>query len=421
MKNRNSWFLCSVVLCACQAQNVSFDTEFAIDNTGELRRLIRDHCGGTLLLEPGRVYTVREKLQLNSLCSDGIVIDGRGATIQAAPEFRHPVLLTATNVFGDPAWGPSVIRDLTIDAAGATSRGVFGRWKETLFDRVTLRGATTYQANAIFEDSTLMHLNVIGNPDQTDNGFDCNLQNSVMWWPVVNMHGNRSESALWLNGSYNAYVMYPTLTDGRSAFGLENSRRVLLWGPVIRGEFTFRVVNILAAAPSEDIWLVFPNIDTTHVGSDPAAAIHFNQTIRGLVYGGQIKSPSVGVLINNADSAVVRKTVIDAATGVLLERGAQNTLLREVDIDAEVAVHMTDADGLEVYESDFHGTTGFEFASQARNAFISEAQVKATFGARLFGNARGIDVEHSEFDTTVPVSPATAWETTASGWRSKLR
>jgi hypothetical protein len=270
------------------------------DDTAALKQLLGRANGSVARLEPGRTYGVSEKLQLNTLCPRGVTIEGNGAVLQALPGFQHGVLLTATELLRDEPFAAAVkIRDLTVDGNGHVGRCVFGNWQNARVHELSVRGGTIYQVNAIWNDSMLTNIRVLGNAAQTNNGFDCNLQNSVIWNISVDMQGNLQESGLWLNGSQHATIVNAILTDGRTAFGLENCQDVNLIRLQARGRFSFRVVNILPAAPSQRIRLYDVQLAGTHVGNDPAAGIHFNATQGGLVARGRVATGGPGVMLSH--------------------------------------------------------------------------------------------------------------------------
>jgi hypothetical protein len=246
-----------------------------------------------------------EKLELKSLCPDGVTIEGNGAMIKALPGIRQGVLLTASELLRDEPYDPGVtIRHLSLDGNGCVGRCVFGNWKNARIHELRVRGGTDYQVNAIWNDSTLSNIRVVGNASQTNNGFDCNLQNSTIWNISVDMKGNLKECGLWLNGSKDAKIINAYLTDGRSAFGLENCKDVNLINLNARGRFSFRVVNILPAEPSERIHLYDVNVKAEHVGKDASAGIHFNATKFGMVVRGEIVTSGPGVMLSNGASNV---------------------------------------------------------------------------------------------------------------------
>lgn len=275
------------------------------DDTLELKNALRSANGDVARLEADRVYEISEKLELKQLCPNGIRIEGNGATIKASENFRHGVLLTANVLLrDDPYSAGAAIRNLTIDGNGFVGRPVFGNWKKARIDNLTVRGGTVYQINAIWQDSLLTNIHVEGNRDQTNNGFDCNMQNSTLYNVTVDMNGNLKESAFWLNGCKDAKVLNAHIIDGRTAFGLENCQGVDVVNLKARGEFSFRLANILPSAPSERIHLYNVDFETNHVGSDPATGVHFNATIDGFVAGGTIKSTGPGVLLTHGASQI---------------------------------------------------------------------------------------------------------------------
>ena len=277
----------------------------AHDETQALKEMLRQADGRTVTLRAGHTYHLTEKIELQSLCPNGIRIDGNGATLKAADGFKHGVLLTATVLLaGNPYTPGVVIRDLSVDGDGKVGRPVFGRWKHARIHNLTVQGGTDYQVNAVWENSTITRLDVIGNQQQTNNGFDCNLTESYLYDVRVDMHGNLKESAFWLNGCRSAAVMKLSLKDGRTAFGLENCEDVQVVGLVARGRFSFRVVNILPARASARIHLYDVDLVTTHVGGDPATGIHFNATKGGLVVQGRIASSGPGVLLTHGASDI---------------------------------------------------------------------------------------------------------------------
>ena len=275
------------------------------NDTSALRALLRKANGGVAQLERDKVYEIDQKLQLNVLCPDGVVIEGNGATIQAMPGFKHNALLVATTLLrDDPYEAGVVIRDLKLDGNMQVGRPLFGFWKNATVENLSVSGGTIYQVNALWHDSSLSSIRIVGNPDQTNNGFDCNLRHSTIRDVEVNMHGNMKESAFWLNGCDHATVIRPVLTDGRTAFGLEDCKNVNVIGMKIRGKYSFRVVNILPADASEAIHLYDLDLDVTHVGKDPSAGVHFNATKGGLVARGKIRSAGPGVMLSNGASDI---------------------------------------------------------------------------------------------------------------------
>ncbi len=275
------------------------------DDTSALKSILRRANGRTVRLDEGKVYEISEKLELKSLCPKGVTIEGNNATVKALPGFQHGVLLTATVLLRDAPYAAGVkIRNLKLDGDGQVGRCLFGNWKNATVENVEVRGGTIYQVNAIWNDSTLSHIKVVGNATQTDNGFDCNLQNSTIWNLDVDMQGNLKESAFWLNGCQHATVINLSLTDGRTAFGLENCKDVNLINLKVRGTYSFRVVNILPAEPSERIHLYDVDIDSRHVGKDASAGVHFNATKGGMVVRGKIRSSGPGVLLTHEASDI---------------------------------------------------------------------------------------------------------------------
>ena len=275
------------------------------NDTSELRALLRKANGGVAHLEPGKIYQVDQKIQLDALCPAGVVIEGNDATIQAMPNFQHNALFVATTLLRDDPYEAGVtIRDLKIDGNMHVGRPVFGHWKNATVENLLVRGGTIYQVNALWQNSSLNHIQIIGNAEQTNNGFDCNLRHSTIRDVEVHMNGNMRESGFWLNGCDQANVIRPVLTDGRTAFGLEDCKNVNVIGMKIRGEYSFRVVNILPADTSEAIHLYDLDLEATHVGKDPSAGVHFNATEGGLVARGKIRVKGPGVMLSNGASDI---------------------------------------------------------------------------------------------------------------------
>lgn len=275
------------------------------DDTDALKALLKNSNGGVARLQANKVYHIHEKLELKTLCPDGIVIEGNNAVIKAAQPFRHGVLLTGTELLRNEPYDPgTTIRHLALDGNGCVGRCVFGNWKNARIHDLQVKGGTDYQVNAVWNNSTLSNIQIAGNATQTNNGFDCNLQDTVIWNIRVDMNDNLKECGLWLNGAKNAKIINAYLTDGRSAFGLENCQDVDLINLIVRGRFSFRVVNILPADPSERIHLYNVNIQAEHVGSDASAGIHFNATKGGLVARGTIATSGPGVMLSNGASDV---------------------------------------------------------------------------------------------------------------------
>jgi hypothetical protein len=300
----NSRLICVMVI-AFGVNTFSGSACAHANDTSVLRALLRKANGGVAQLEQEKTYEIDQKLQLNTLCPDGVVIEGNDATIRALVGFKHNAMLVATTLLrDDPYEAGVVIRNLTLDGNMQVGRPLFGFWKNAIVESLTVSGGTIYQVNALWHDSSLSDIRVIGNPDQTNNGFDCNLRNSTIRDVEVNMHGNMKESAFWLNGCDHARVIRPVLTDGRTAFGLENCKNVNVIGMKIRGEYSFRVVNILPADASEAIHLYDLDLDVRHVGEDPSAGVHFNATKGGLVARGKIRSTGPGVMLSNGASDI---------------------------------------------------------------------------------------------------------------------
>ena len=275
------------------------------DDTEALKNQFRKADGSVVRLRKGKTYRISQKLELKQLCPQGVRVEGNGATIQAVGDFEHSVLLTANVLLTDEPYDAGVaIRNLTLDGNGKVGRTVFGHWKKARIDNIKVLGGTIYQMNAIFKDSLLTRIDVVGNPEQTNNGFDCSLQQSTLYDVTVNMHGNRTESAFWLNGCKEANVINAHFIDGRTAFGLENCKGVNIVNMKARGEYTFRVANILPAEPSERIHLYNVDIDTKHIGEDPSTGVHFNATIGGIVSGGVIKSTGPGILLTHGATSI---------------------------------------------------------------------------------------------------------------------
>ena len=295
--------ICSLcVVVACGGLRTALAQE---DDTDALKTLLQNSNGGVVRLQANKVYHIREKLELKSLCPDGIVIEGNNAVIKALRPFRHSVLLTGTELLRDEPYEPgATLRHLVLDGNGCVGRCVFGNWKNARIHDLQVKGGTDYQVNAIWNNSTLSNIRIAGNATQTNNGFDCNLQDTVIWNIRVDMNDNLKECGLWLNGAKNAKIINAYLTDGRSAFGLENCQDVDLINLIVRGRFSFRVVNILPADPSERIHLYNVNIEAEHVGSDAAAGIHFNATKGGLVAKGVIATSGPGVMLSNGASDI---------------------------------------------------------------------------------------------------------------------
>ena len=289
----------AIVLIAAQSAQAQQD------DTDAVKDLLRRANGGVASLKADTVYHVIEKLQLSVLCPAGVTIEGNGAVIKALPGFRQGVLLTATELLRSEPYDPGVtIHDLTIDGDGHVSRCIFGNWKNASIHDLQVKGGTVYQVNAIWNDSTLSNIRVTGSESQTNNGFDCNLQNSTIWNISVDMQGNLKESGLWLNGSNQANIINSFLTDGRTAFGLENCKDVNLINMNVRGAFSFRVINILPAEPSERIHLYDVKVASKHVGKEASAGVHFNATQGGMVVRGQIVAASPGVMVTNGASDI---------------------------------------------------------------------------------------------------------------------
>lgn len=277
----------------------------ANDDTQLLKDLLRRANGRVASLEPGKVYVVSRKIELGRLCPSGVTILGNNATLRAGETFQHNALLTSTELLRSKPYKPGVvIRDLQIDGAGHVGRCVFGNWQNATIEHLSVRGATIYQVNALWHDSTLSHLRIDGNADQTNNGFDCNLQNSTVYDVTVDMHGNLKESGFWLNSARHADIVHARLIDGRTAFGLENCQDVNVVNLKVRGEFSFRAVNILAADPSERIRLYDIDLAHSHVGDAPSSAVHFNATRGGLVARGRIRGTGPGVLLSNGATSI---------------------------------------------------------------------------------------------------------------------
>ena len=197
------------------------------NDTESLKNQFRNSNGGTLKLKSNHTYEISEKLELKQLCPGGVRIEGNGSTIKAVGDFQHPVLLTANVLLKDEPYDAGVaIRNLTLDGNGKVGMTLFGHWKRARLDNLKVLGGNVYQMNAIFKDSLLTRIHVDGNPEQTNNGFDCSLQHSTVYDVTVDMHGNRTESAFWLNGCEEANVINSHFIDGRTAFGLENCKGV---------------------------------------------------------------------------------------------------------------------------------------------------------------------------------------------------
>ena len=278
---------------------VSLAGQVRANDTELFKQILRRANGRTAVLEPKRVYVVSEKMQLNTLCPLGVSIVGNGATLKASTSFQQTVLLTATNLLRDAAFmSPVSIQNLTVDGSEQVGRAVFGHWGNARIDGLTVLGGTDYQVNAIWRNSVLTNLTLQGSPTQTNNGFDCSMHDSVIYNTNVDMNGNLTESAFWLNGCRNALVVGLHANDGRTAFGMENCQDVNIVGIKATGRYSFRRVNILRAAPSERIHLYDIDLDTTHVGTDPSTGIHFNETRSGLVVRAKLDSDD-GVAMSN--------------------------------------------------------------------------------------------------------------------------
>ncbi len=293
------------VICVVFLASSSSAIESFANDTSALHALLRKANGRTVRLDADRVYRIDRKIQLNALCPNGVVIEGNGATIQAMPEFEHNAMLVATTLLRDDPYEAGVtIRNLKVDGNTHVGRPVFGFWKNATIDNLEVRGGTIYQINALWHDSDLNNIRIVGNAEQTNNGFDCNLRNSTIRDVEVNMHGNMKESAFWLNGCNHATVVRPVLIDGRTAFGLEDCKNVNVIGMKIRGDYSFRVVNILPADASEAIHLYDLDLEATHVGKDPSAGVHFNATQGGLVARGNVRAAGPGVMLSNGASDI---------------------------------------------------------------------------------------------------------------------
>jgi len=233
------------------------------DDYDKLVDALRQSDGGSLILEPGaKIYGVTRRPLLKDLCPLGVTIVMNGATIKALPGFSQAALLSMTNTLSEEPLPYLKIVNGTLDAAGLVTTGLFGAARHAEVTRFKVTGATDYQVNARWYDSTLDQWEIEGNAAQVNNGFDCMVVDSTLSGFDVDMSGNATESGFWLNTSSNSVLTNIKVTDGYTGIGCEKCENLTFHSPVIQGDRNFRAFNVLnGSGQSRQIAINQPNID----------------------------------------------------------------------------------------------------------------------------------------------------------------